>query len=325
MTVEPRYSDLHHDGAEIFQDDPPHVRKFNWKTHGSKEYWRDVIEAFDKRYHAKVQIKAVADEDHPRQVMVVGADEDLYRDIMSLIGQYSVYFQSLDGELGTPAKVLLDSATQYLNDYDEKYMLVIGESTTAITSFTEAATSDTDFTRRIRTLADLLGWPECCIAAFEESHTHEPHDHVYRVAANTETATWSSEEEATITITDPSPLLNTLWRYLGVTFTYHRPCSFECDASIDRAEKHYEYARDIRAQEIVDGAVSWLSLPMRWSAYHNFTNLKNAYAIGSYTTNPHWLRKDIVWKGDHSPSPDDEPIHNTNDEELLDPDAPHNR
>lgn len=328
MTVTPTYSDMTAEDDMDIVDDPPRVSKFNWKTHGSKAYWGHIIESFTKTHHLNIHISAINDAEHPRQVSVLTANDALYHEAMSTLGKEGLFFQQVEGRLNDVARSVLNenNPLQWAEgeySIEEEYTLVFGESNEAINTFIQNATGDVDDDdQAIQTLADMLGWPDCCIQSFRDDMDHGTRDHMYRAACETESAVTLDDDQTHVHVTDPSPLLNTVWNHVGVTFTYHQPCSFDCEESISVARKHYEYTLDEVSRKVADGALSWLALPFTWTGYHHLTNIRSAYAIGSYTTDTHWLKKKVVWGASHADVPDGETIHNTTDEELLDPDVP---
>ena len=107
-----------------------------------------------------------------------------------------------------------------------------------------------------------LGYPECCIAFFEEFWIEAKMlDLTWPQAAGTAPPENGSTQ---ITLNAWDPYANIAWRWLGVRPVWHLPCSFTCAPTVALG-KQIVSLLDEAAQETIRTVLSW---PVEWSALH---------------------------------------------------------
>lgn len=133
-----------------------------------------------------------------------------------------------------------------------------------------------------------LGYPSCCVSAFNRRWREEKIDPMWEAALETEKRTIDSEpledEGVKHTIVcKPLPEANQLLRYFGARITTHLPCSFSCSETVKIAEYWKKTMREIDST-----AYGWLEellkMPLVWDAYKGILQVNNSLFTGVTTT-----------------------------------------
>jgi len=109
-------------------------------------------------------------------------------------------------------------------------------------------------------LGQVLGYPSCCREFFHRTWGAGQVDTTWDQYAETGTAVGPVEA-------------NMLWRWLGVRWVSHLPCSYQCSATIEigqktrTAMKKYGYAEEVK---VIDSVLSW---PVRWSGVNGIAEI----------------------------------------------------
>lgn len=327
MTVDPKYSDHAFNPDTQLDDivlDP--VIKSNWKTKGARDYWSGKLSTFISLVPEFVRA-VVNDPSHPRDAFIFDSTEDAQRKFKVNAGQDTTVLTNKEAREDRPYK-LFTSYTNAVSMIDgglsQNYLIVAKNPTVADEVSTLLYTNDLSSEENYQTLAGHFGYPQCCADKHWESCHHEQHDPTYKTACDTQSTEAVEDEEQRVVTRHPDPFLNPIWRYHGFRFSYHLPCSYECEQSGQLARTNYEIYKDIagaKRRDAVDAMLSWLSLPTYLSVYHGLTHIKNAYAIGSYHTDNHWEEKELRWIREHSEKPELEVNHPTTQLEDIDPEA----
>lgn len=136
----------------------------------------------------------------------------------------------------------------------------------------------------------LLGVPDCCRRALDEAPPERgPGGPVWEMAQGSA----PGSEERSLDVSGP-PLLNPMWRPLGISPLPYRPCRFDCAPSADAAERLAAVAaRQGRAREM-EWARSLLGWPAEWSALHGLSELRTPIlklcAPSGWTADAHAVR-----------------------------------
>lgn len=110
-----------------------------------------------------------------------------------------------------------------------------------------------------RLLGHLLGYPECCQAMFHRTWGAGQVDSTYDAIAN---GGINGPVEA-----------NILWRWLGVRWVPHMPCSFTCPESVAFGYQFRELAVSLGYREEVKAVDTILNWPVRWSAVNGIAEI----------------------------------------------------
>ena len=132
-------------------------------------------------------------------------------------------------------------------------------------------------------LGEMLGYPKCCIEAFNERWKGGSIDPIWEAALATKERKIEKNGYRRIISLKPSIYCNQMLRYFGARITSHLPCSFDCNET-ERIGK--KWAKKMR--EIDKEAFSWLkellTLPLRWDAYRGILEVQNKLFLGVTTT-----------------------------------------
>ncbi len=264
MTVEPHYP-IDYDGdLEISR-----FTRHNWKTKASREHWKEDLRACQNGYPL-VEIAAVGSKKSPRKLAIVDRGQLRNESYVNQIAEHG-----------------LETATVHNR-------ALVGTDTDVVEDAVDAFKAE-DAHR----LGELLGYPECCIDAFEERVDDEHAVPIYEIACASDNAVEAPDRE-TIRLEEPDPLLNIIWAYKGWRFISHIPCSFDCDESRDLAQTHGELYREVGFGDEAERLWEFLGTPVTWTGLHGMSNIRNGYLIGSTNTPPYWSKKTVVWKEEHA-------------------------
>lgn len=109
-------------------------------------------------------------------------------------------------------------------------------------------------------LGQVLGYPKCCREFFHRTWGAGQVDTTWDQYAETGNATGSVEA-------------NLLWRWMGIRWVSHLPCSFQCAETIERGRKTREVAKQhgfVEEAKIIDTVLSW---PVEWSGVNGIAEL----------------------------------------------------
>jgi hypothetical protein len=152
------------------------------------------------------------------------------------------------------------------------YRAVVTRSMSHANDFVHAHHSRDDLS-----IGKLLGFPECCSKFFDEQWKAGMFDPIWQQAGNSLDSSIkknvrliqddnNKDKEHVIRFRAEGEYYKTLsvFRYLGVRFISHIPCSFNCDASVEVANNWIQLAQDINAVGLKE-ALEVMSLPFEWS------------------------------------------------------------
>jgi hypothetical protein len=127
------------------------------------------------------------------------------------------------------------------------------------------------FARDLRAQGEALGYPGCCIAAYQESVVRSsPADPVWLAALRTSPA---EEDGHAVTIPGESTL-DLLCHALGMWRTFHIPCRFDCGPSMELAVRIRDLGERLGYREEMQWLDDIFSWPVEWSALHGIAETK---------------------------------------------------
>ena len=117
-----------------------------------------------------------------------------------------------------------------------------------------------------------LGYPECCRQFFQ---------HVW-VERNLVDTSWamalnsgnSSRSENCVTISNLDWRANILWRWMGARPVFHLPCRFDCQPTIEVAQRLVEIGENHGYKQEMKWLEEILSWPVEWTALHGIAEIK---------------------------------------------------
>lgn len=109
-------------------------------------------------------------------------------------------------------------------------------------------------------LGQILGYPKCCRDFFHRTWGAGQVDTTWDQYAETGESAGAVEA-------------NVLWRWMGIRWVSHLPCSYQCEATIEigrqtrAAMKKHGYAEEVK---IIDNVLSW---PVRWTSVNGIAEI----------------------------------------------------
>jgi hypothetical protein len=126
----------------------------------------------------------------------------------------------------------------------------------------------------------LLGYPSCCIDFFNRVWVDEHFvDTTWPMAQNT--AEKRSITHTHVEIPEVSRC-NILLRWLGPRMVFHLPCSFNCQPTVELADKFAEIARAAGFHQEMDWLEEILSWPVEWKASNGLAEITTP--VGTIST-----------------------------------------
>jgi 2-polyprenyl-3-methyl-5-hydroxy-6-metoxy-1,4-benzoquinol methylase len=132
-------------------------------------------------------------------------------------------------------------------------------------------------------MGGLLGFPPCCIAFFRRTWVDRACvDTTWQMA---EASRSSAASARSIEIDAQAPFqANILWRWMGVRAVPHLPCSFNCQLTIEFADRLMALGREIGYVAEVEWIEEILDWPVSWSALHGIAEIKTPVLKASTRT-----------------------------------------
>lgn len=310
-TVEPQYITHDVNGNELTQKQQEQVMSHvhnemvepftvtNWKTAESRDVWKDLISRMAEAQR-EVEWLSVMDGETDRKAAIIhvnnynrekwlrrlGENNLVYRDLLYSEPYDGYSHQHFPTDIHNPERFTYAAIAQN-NDVLDKM---------------EEATHELVGHEGHNLKGKMLGFPKCCRDFFGEVWSmREQIDPMYEVACNTDSAEMIDGNPNKIRITDPNPGANVLWRYFGMNFITHIPCSFDCEDSIEIARNRYRLMVENGYEEEANALTKWLNLPFTWSGLHSQALVKNEHMIGLTKTSTYVNEKEIVW-GERQPT-----------------------
>jgi hypothetical protein len=123
------------------------------------------------------------------------------------------------------------------------------------------------------TMGGLLGFPDCCIAFFRKTWVEDACvDTTWAMAARSATPDGTGRR---IDIGPDAPFqANILWRWIGPRAVPHLPCTFDCRATVDFADRLMTLGRELGYTAEMEWLEEILNWPAAWSALHGIAEVK---------------------------------------------------
>lgn len=274
-------------------------RKSNWKTGASRDAWSDLLkEAANAHYEA--EWRSAIDPDSDRQAAIIHIDNYNREEWMRRIGKYDLYYRDI--RYSAP-----------YDGYSHKHLPTdehdLERITYSVISTDEDVADDFHYTEseiygaeRHRIVGEYLNFPDCCIDFFNDVWNDQGQiDPIYEMACNTPSAEPVDGDNNTVRIEDFTPWNNMLWRYLGLSYPTHIPCSFTCEKTEEISQYRHELMCEHGYEEAAKALIDWLHHPTVWSGHNALAHIKNEYLIASSQTSEYWNKKTVIL-GEQNPS-----------------------
>jgi hypothetical protein len=144
----------------------------------------------------------------------------------------------------------------------------------------------------------LLGYPRCCVTAFAmEDSAGASLDPTWRIASASVTADNAEQLEI-----EAPPLVNVLWRWIGIRAIPHLPCCFTCEPALALAEQFMTLAGASNCADEGKWIRQILSWPAQWSALHGIAEIKTPVLRFITRTDATPNKYIVNWKGSSYPT-----------------------
>lgn len=273
--------------------------KTNWKTVESREAWQHL---FQQVGAAKVEAewRSVMYDETDRKAAIIHVNNNNREKWLRRLGQHDLVYRDLlytESYEGFSHKHL---PTDISNPHRDTYAVVAQNED--IADQMDEATNELTGVEKHEQKGRLLGFPKCCRDFFHDVWLGEDMiDPLYEVACNTDGVEMVDGDPEHLLIPEDVTLAgsNPMWKYFGLTFTTHIPCSFNCEATNEIARQRYRIMVDAGYKRVADMLAQWLELPGTWSGLHSQALVKNEHIIGKSKTSIYPNKKRIIYKREH--------------------------
>lgn len=292
MTVEPSY----HDEFGEYEIDTGSYTHLNWKTPRSRDAWREYISGMGQAKSA-AEWMSVMDDETERKAAIIHINNYNREEWLKRVGEHDLHFRPIRYSEPYNGFAHKFSPTTE-NDPNRITYSVIAEDADVADKMEEAEMEMVGVDRH-NVVGELLGFPECCREFFmEDWATRGIRDPMYEISCNTPSASCIDGNRNHIHVEDPNPGVNNMWRYFGISFITHMPCSWECEESIELARNRYRIMSENGYTEEAQYIHEWLDQPFTWSAYHGQANIQNMHVTAKVNSSCYLDEKRVVWKED---------------------------
>ena len=252
-----------------------------WKSERNKERWKSRLERIS-RMQSLAEYETV--RQGYREAATIHLTFDNSFELLSKITEDNLYFLPI-------AKSAFYEGFSHLHlsvQRGKPYFIygVLSRNREKALRFKEASNDPTKVHFEV---GRMLGYPQCCIEAFNKRWREGKIDPMWEAALETLdkelpiSESMRGEGVKHTLVCRPFPEANQLLRYFGARITTHLPHSFSCSETLKVAEYWKETMR-----EIDSSAYRWLEkllkMPLVWDAYRGIVQVSNALFIGITTT-----------------------------------------
>lgn len=145
-------------------------------------------------------------------------------------------------------------------------------------------------------IGELLGYPRCCIDAFDERWRVGQFDPIWAQSA---AGTWLDETHIRVS---GDRHLSALWRYAGLRAVPHLPCSWTCEESQRLAASWGALARRRGYGDAWASLEALLALPASWEAYKGLAVVRTPVARLLVNSLPCYPAYEVQYLGQGTPA-----------------------
>lgn len=279
------------DDNSLLFDEP--FTKRNWIDKAAREQWKDFHQSISAAHH-DAEWRSVLSDKTDRQAAIIHVDNTNRERWLKRVGKHGLAYRDI--RYTAPYEGFAHKFHDTNKSDPERITYaVIAENEDVADKFHEAET-EIGGDERHDIVGDFLNFPDCCREYFnkEWNPTEGDVDPMWEVAKNTDSA--ERVDENTIRITGVEPYANVLWRYWGLSFITHIPCSFDCPHSQEVGKARGEIMAENGYADEANALYNWLNTPFQWSGYSAIAHIRNEYMIGSTGTSEYPNEREIIWQ-----------------------------
>lgn len=293
MTVEPTY----HDDFGEHKIDTGSYTALNWKTARSRDSW---AEKFSEMAQAKTEAewRSVIDDETDRKAAIIHINNHNREKWLQRIGEHDLHYRDI--RYSEPYGGFAHEFSPTTQDDLERITYSVIAEDSDVADKMEEAETEMGGHERHDVVGELLGFPECCRNFFNEDWLDGSiRDPIYEISCNTPSTEMVDDDSNEIIVKNPNVGTNIMWRYYGISFITHLPCSWECEESIEIARQRYRIMKENGYEEEANLIHEWIKQPMVWSGYHGQAHIQNHHMTGKVNSSCYLNEKNITWREDY--------------------------
>jgi len=293
MTVEPNY----HDEFGNYDIDTGSYTAINWKTPRSRDSWANI---FSKMAEARSEAewRSVMDDETDRKAAIIHINNYNREDWLERVGDNDLHYREI--RYSEPYGGFAHEFTPTdKSDLNRITYSVIAENSDIADKMKEAELEMQGHEKH-DIVGELLGFPECCRQFFlDDWIDNSIRDPMYEISCNTPSSESIDGDRNKLLVKEPNDGVNIMWRYFGIGFNTHMPCSWECEESVELARNRYRVMNKNGYSDEADLIHKWISQPMKWSGYHGQAHIQNSHVTSKVNSSCYLEEKEVVWKEDY--------------------------
>lgn len=312
MTVDRRYATTDYKGEELSEEQLQWLREnrvdiepftsLNWKTAESRDQWQDIHRRIEEAQH-EAEWRSVLSDKTERSAAIIHVTNTNREKWLKRVGEHGLAYKDI--RYTAPYQGFAHEHKQTTEDDPNRITYAVIAENEDITDVVEEAELEKQGEEYHETMGQFLNFPECCREFFIENWgtgEGEWADPMYEISCNTPSAERvENDDEEHIVVTDPNEWTNAMYRYFGLRFITHLPCSWECERSAEIAKKRGQIMADNGYKDAANSLYKWLYEPMLWESAKGIANIRNQHITASANSSSYWETKKVTWKEPHQP------------------------
>lgn len=230
----------------------PEWTRWAWSTMAEREYWSCLIQNVSQAWE-ELERWAVVDGVRPAAYQT--ASPERFLELTTWATRHGLVVVPIT-QINRVASYQSGSGSNGFNPnepWDYRVIITRPERVALISATPDIAKNDA-------ALGEVLGYPQCCRDFFMRTW-----------AAGQVDTTW--DQYATSGSAEGSVEANMLWRWKGIRWVSHLPCSYQCQHTIEIGRQMREMAKRrgfIEEAHTIDTVLSW---PTKWSGVNGIAEI----------------------------------------------------
>lgn len=175
------------------------------------------------------------------------------------------------------------------------YYGVIANNITDAEAFAHATEIDDH-----KSMGKLLGYPECCSEAFEETFRKGYTDPIWQQAMNTNEKHIVTKEDNLIRLKNTPWEINPMLNIYPIGVQFHLKCSFDCEHSLKMARDWIDLGNKIDVKGLKEVEM-FLRMPMEWDCWKGIAYIRSPLFKIAYNSNQSKQKFIVQVEGDYYP------------------------
>lgn len=271
--------------------------KNNWKTARSRDNWAELFNSMQEA-HREAEWRSIIDNSTDRKAAIIHVNNFNREKWLKRVGEYDLHYRDI--RFSQPYDGFSHKVRPADPNNPNRLTYAVVSDNPDIADKMEEAESEMAGHERHDIVGELLGFPSCCRDFFNEDWVdNDIRDPMYEISCNTDDAEAVDGDRNHIRIPDPNPGTCIMWRYFGIAFLTHMPCSWDCESSIDVARERYRIMAENGYEAEANAIHEWLDHPFTWSCYHGIAHIQNTHVASSTNSSNYLNEKKVTWKDEY--------------------------